>query len=237
MLPKITVLMSVYNGEKYLRESIDSILNQTFIDFEFLIINDGSTDSTRDIILSYVDPRITLIDNEENIGLSKSLNRVIQQARGEYIARQDGDDVSHPMRLENQYNFICKEDCDVVFCRYDYLDWNGKQLSWISPFFTNENLFNALIALNDPIAHGSVMMKKDSIIKAGGYNERFLFSQDYELWLRLLSMGKQISCVDYIGYYQRLLPHLNKAKKRAQRRYTNMAIHRYKNGKNFLKLK
>ena len=233
MLPEITVLMSVYNEEEYLREAIDSILDQTFLNYEFLIINDGSTDSSRDIILSYADPRITLIDNEENMGLSKSLNRGIKQVKSEFIARQDADDISHPMRLEYEYNFIRKGNYDAVFCRYNYLDKNGKQLSWISPFSTNENLIDVLIALKDPIAHGSVMMKKDSITGAGSYNERFLLSQDYELWLRLLSMGKQISCIDYIGYYQRLRPQLNKTKKRAQRKYTSMVISRYMHGNKF----
>ena len=106
MTPEVTVLMSVFNGEKYLRESIDSILNQTFSDFEFLIINDGSTDSSRKIILSYDDSRIILVDNNENSGLSKSLNIGIHRGQGEYIARQDADDVSHPKRLEKELQFL-----------------------------------------------------------------------------------------------------------------------------------
>ena len=97
-MPKVTVLMSVYNSEKFLRESINSILEQTFKDFEFLIINDGSTDSSREIILSYNDPRITLFDNKNNIGLTKSLNKGLDLAKGEYIARQDADDISLPVQ-------------------------------------------------------------------------------------------------------------------------------------------
>ena len=104
--PKVTVLMSVYNGEKYLQEAIDSILEQTFKDFEFLIINDGSTDKTGEILESYHDLRIKIINNEKNIGLTKSLNKGLKLARGEYIARQDADDISMPERLEKEVEFL-----------------------------------------------------------------------------------------------------------------------------------
>jgi len=104
--PKISVIMSVYNGEKYLREAIESILNQTFRDFEFIIINDGSTDKTSEILSSYNDPRIVIINNKRNIGLTKSLNKGLKMVKGEYIARQDADDVSLPERLERMVNFL-----------------------------------------------------------------------------------------------------------------------------------
>ena len=103
--PKISVVMAVYNGEKYLREAIDSILNQTFKDFEFIIVNDGSTDRTREILESFIDPRIVLI-HQEHMGLTKSLNRGIALAKGKYIARQDADDISMAERLEKQFNFL-----------------------------------------------------------------------------------------------------------------------------------
>ena len=104
--PKVTVLMSVYNGERYLHESIESILNQTFKDFGFLIINDGSTDNTPKILKSYKDQRIKIISNKNNLGLTKSLNKGIKLAKGEYIARQDVDDVSLSERLEKQVKFL-----------------------------------------------------------------------------------------------------------------------------------
>ena len=104
--PKVAVLMSVYNGEKYLREAINSILSQTFNDFEFLIINDGSTDGTADILKSYTDSRIKIINNEKNIGLTKSLNKGLKIAKGEYIARQDADDISMPERLKEEVAFL-----------------------------------------------------------------------------------------------------------------------------------
>ena len=98
--PKVSVLMSVYNGERYLREAVESILNQTFTDFEFIIIDDGSTDSSRAILASFDDPRIVLLQNETNIGLTRSLNEGLSLARGKYIARQDADDASLLERLE-----------------------------------------------------------------------------------------------------------------------------------------
>ena len=227
MSPEVTVLMSVYNGERYLRESIESILNQTFSDFEFLIINDGSTDSSREIILSYDDPRIILVDNEENMGLAKSLNIGIHRARGVYIARQDADDVSHPSRLKIQYDYMETNNCDVTCCRYQYMDKRGKRLLLVSEMFSAQSLTRRLIDLKDPIAHGSVLMKKKSLIEAGRYNESFEFSQDYELWLRLLSMDKRIECIDYVCYYHRLLPKTNKIKISAQRRYASMVADYY----------
>jgi glycosyltransferase involved in cell wall biosynthesis len=104
--PKVTVLMSVYNGEEHLREAIDSILNQTYKNFEFLIIDDGSTDGSVNIIRSYLDPRIRLIKNKKNIGITRSLNKGLKLARGEYIARMDDDDIAFPERLEKQVRFL-----------------------------------------------------------------------------------------------------------------------------------
>ncbi|MCI0471302.1 MAG: glycosyltransferase, partial [Candidatus Aminicenantes bacterium] len=102
----ITVLMSVFNNAAYLREAIDSILNQTYTDFEFLIIDDASTDSSKEIISHYHDTRIRLIENKRNIGLTKSLNKGLHKAKGEYIARMDADDISLPDRLAVQYAFL-----------------------------------------------------------------------------------------------------------------------------------
>ena len=103
---RVTVLMPVYNAELFLSEAIESILRQTWSDFEYLIINDGSTDNSRKIISSFRDPRIRLVDNPSNLGLTKSLNKGLELAEGEYIARQDADDISHPKRLERQVQFL-----------------------------------------------------------------------------------------------------------------------------------
>lgn len=183
--PKVTVLMSVYNGEKYLNESIDSMLGQTFKDFEFLIINDGSTDKTAEILKSYNDPRIRIINNEKNIGLTKSLNKGLRLTRGEYIARQDADDISMPERLEKEVEFLeMHQDYAVVGTFTKIINENSEILSFlerpiedlkIKEFFKKDNC----------IVHGSSMIRKACLLDVGFYNELMIRSQDYELWLRL----------------------------------------------------
>ena len=107
--PKISVLMPVYNCEKFLKKAIDSILNQTFDNFEYIIINDGSTDNTLNIIKSYKDKRIKIINNSKNLGISRSLNKGIRQAKGEYIARHDSDDISDLNRFKLQLEYLGKK--------------------------------------------------------------------------------------------------------------------------------
>jgi glycosyltransferase involved in cell wall biosynthesis len=115
MSAKITVLMPVYNAEQFLREAIDSMLNQSFRDFEFLIMDDGSTDSSISIIQQYQDPRIRLIRNEKNLGISPTLNKGIELASSDLIARMDADDISYPDRLQKQYDYMMAHpDCALL---------------------------------------------------------------------------------------------------------------------------
>jgi len=104
--PKISVLMSVYNGEPYLQEAVDSILKQTYQDFEFIIVDDGSTDNSREVLAGFDDPRIVRLDNPANLGLPSSLNRGLELCRGEFIARQDQDDISLSARLAQQLRYL-----------------------------------------------------------------------------------------------------------------------------------
>lgn len=183
--PKVTVLMSVYNGEIYLHDAIDSILNQTFTDFEFLIINDCSTDRTAEILQSYNDPRIKIINNEKNIGLTKSLNKGLKIARGEYIARQDADDVSAPDRLKKEIDFlrahrdyavvgtfvkVLNEDSEVILLPVSLIEDAP-----IRDFFKRSNC----------LTHGSTMLRKKCLLDVGFYDESIARAQDYDLWLRL----------------------------------------------------
>jgi glycosyltransferase involved in cell wall biosynthesis len=186
--PKISVLLSVYNGEKYLREAIESILNQTFTDFEFIIVNDGSTDNALEIIKSYDDERIRIINNEQNIGLTKSLNKALKQARGEYIARQDADDISLPNRFEEEMKYLDEHPETALLGTSVYLidkfgEIIGKHIVLAKPSkkdLLKGNQFN----------HGSTIFKKEIIDKVGGYNELIRYSQDYELWLRIAKQYK-----------------------------------------------
>lgn len=180
--PKISVIMSVYNGERYLREAIESILSQTFTDFEFIIVNDGSTDNSLEIIQSYHDDRIRVINNEINCGLTKSLNKAIREARGEYIARQDADDISLPNRFEEQIKHLEEHPQVALLGTSIYrIDSGGKILrKTVAMVNPGKSLFR-----QNQFNHGSTMFKREAVNRLGGYNELFRYSQDYELWLRL----------------------------------------------------
>lgn len=183
--------MSVYNGEKYLKESIESILNQTYTDFEFIIINDASTDNTATILKQYNDKRIIIIENPENIGLTKSLNKGIQIAKGKYIARMDADDISLPERLEKEVRFM-EEHPEIEILGTDYyeIDTNRKRLiSKVNIPETDEQIRKVLFKYN-PFIHSSLMIRRDILNVIGYYDERFKASQDYDLILRILAKYK-----------------------------------------------
>lgn len=185
--PPITVLMTVYNNGKYLHQAIQSILAQTFGDFEFLIIDDASQDNFVEIIKSFDDQRIHLLVQEKNCGQTASLNKGLQLAKGRYIARIDADDVASPERLEKQYEFVGASgpDFGVVGTRFTFIDAKG------DPIFTprlaggaSDILWHLLFT--SPVAHPSVLMDKEAVLKAGGYDGSFRYVQDQILWTRLL---------------------------------------------------
>lgn len=176
--------MSVYNGEEYLAEAIESILNQTYVDFEFIIINDGSTDAAAEIIHSYDDPRIRSRE-QSNIGLTPSLNRGIALARGEYMARMDDDDLSLPERLARQVAFLgAHPEVGVLGTSCRIVDeLNDREWEHQVPV-SDEELRRHLVRGN-PFVHTSVMVRMSALEAVGGYDEAFPYSQDYELWVRL----------------------------------------------------
>ncbi|MDD3363438.1 MAG: glycosyltransferase family 2 protein [Syntrophomonas sp.] len=180
---KISVVMSVYNGELYLAEAIESILNQTFTNFEFIIINDGSTDSSRAIIESYIDPRIKLLNNDCNQGLAQSLNKGISTARGKYIARMDADDISLPARLEKQVAFM-EENAEIGVCG-TWVKIFGINPEWVRELETDPETMRCNFIFEHQIVHPSVIMRKDLLLKHQlFYNPVYKKAQDYELWCR-----------------------------------------------------
>jgi glycosyltransferase involved in cell wall biosynthesis len=180
--PKISVIMSVYNGERYLKEAIESILGQTFTDFEFIIVDDASTDSSPEIMRSYSDTRIRIIKNRTNIGLTRSLNMALEQAHGELVARQDDDDISLPERFAKQIRYFMEHPETAVLGTSIYIiDENGgKQGKRILSEDPSINNFQG-----GWFAHGSVMFQSQIVRRLGGYNELFRYSQDFDLWLRI----------------------------------------------------
>lgn len=189
--PKVSVLMSVYNAERYLKDSIESILNQTFNSFEFIIINDGSSDSSLDIINHYksTDDRIVLIDRE-NKGLIRSLNEGIGISRGEYIARMDADDISLDTRLEKQYRFM-RENSEVGVCGTGTINFGEgiKKSKWFPS--SNDKQLKAELLFSSCFAHPSVMIRKSLLVDNNiFYEEEFKHAEDFRLWTVLSDYTK-----------------------------------------------
>ncbi|OGM89308.1 hypothetical protein A2108_00695 [Candidatus Wolfebacteria bacterium GWA1_42_9] len=182
---KLSVVMSVYNGERFLREALESILSQTFADFEFIIINDGSKDGSLGIIKKHPDPRMKVI-SRENRGLIYSLNEGIGSAQGEYIARMDADDISLPNRLEEQVRFL-DDHPDVWLCGSwaELIDEKGEKQGELKTPIGVRNVKKSFFWHN-PFIHPSVIFRKKAVRELGGYNPKFRHVEDYELWSRLM---------------------------------------------------
>lgn len=203
--PLVSVLMPVFNGKEFLREAIDSILAQTETKFEFLIIDDGSTDGSAEIIdnAALNDRRIRVV-RRENRGLIASLNEGLQLARGRYIARMDADDISLPNRFEQQIGLMSKESADLCGCHYLVVDRSGKIVSCsIQP--TSPEMFPVWLCCGTPFAHGSAMIRTDFLRKHGlGYGtEGFAADEDYALWTTCFNLGAKFANVDNVLFKYR----------------------------------
>jgi hypothetical protein len=183
--PVVSVLMSVHNGRPFLREAIESILAQTFTDLEFLIVNDGSTDGTEEIISSYRDPRIRLIRHASRRGLTRSLNQGLRSAAGRYIARQDSDDVSEPDRLARQVAYMeANPDIGLLGTWYREIDENGSVLAEQRLPCADTDLRWALL-FYCPFIHSAAMFRSEVRAAAGLYDEAYVYAQDHDYWLRI----------------------------------------------------
>ena len=190
LYPLVTVLMSTYNNEKTVSRAIDSILNQTFTDYEFLIINDASKDRTERVIKRFSDSRIRIISNKKNLGLTRSLNKGLKEAKGKYLARIDADDISLPKRLEKQVNFLQNNpDFILIGTSFNIINKKGKIIKKVEFNLNPEELYYDLIFQN-MFAHSSVLFKLEDVIKLGEYSERLKYAQDYDLWCKLSKIGK-----------------------------------------------
>ena len=178
--------MPVFNGERFLREAIDSILSQTFSDFEFIIINDGSTDGTASILDSYVgsDPRVQVY-HQQNKGVIESRNRACGLARGKYIAQMDADDVAVRDRLQWQIEFMERHaEIGVVGGAVELIDSTGRALHCMRYPVENEEIKRALL-LHNTLASPAVVIRKEAVLSVGGYRRPFHRAEDYDLWLRI----------------------------------------------------
>ncbi len=192
--PTISVIMSVYNGEEFLKETMDSILRQTFKDFELIVIDDCSTDNSLNILQDYQksDKRIKILHNEKNMRLQASLNRGIDAACGEFIARVDADDIMRFDRLEKQYKFMKKHSHLLMSaCKfYWYIDGKIVTNPMIQRLDSNSN--DARFLFSNPICHPCVIMKTE-VAKEMKYNTEFTCSEDLELWTRMVLDRKKIA--------------------------------------------
>lgn len=203
--PAVSVAMSVYNCERFLAPAIESVLAQSFTDFEFLILNDGSSDGSAAIIDSYAaqDSRIRPI-HRANKGLIVSLNQLLAEARAPLIARMDGDDISKPERFAQQIAFLNEHpDHGVLGTWTEDMDEDGNPYHMTGADHpTTDAEFQAIVAERSPLCHPSVMMRRDLALAAGGYHAAFKHCEDYDLWLRLASRTKICSIPERLVRYR-----------------------------------
>ena len=210
--PLLSVLMPVYNGRDYLRPAIDSILAQTFRDFELIIVNDGSSDDTQSIIEEYKDPRIVCVV-QKNQGVARSLNNGLDLVRGKYVRRHDADDISTPDSFRIQVDFMESHPEYVMVCNQEAFMTASGKIAWKyrvpnSKFFQGKDLvdldlshFN--INSSSPVVHGTACFRTEEVIRIGKYRTEFTVSEDNDLWLRLLEKYK-IAVLNQCTYFMRL---------------------------------
>ena len=199
-MPRVSVLMSAYNSEQYIAEAIESILNQTFTDFEFIIINDGSTDDTADVIRKYAkqDKRIKFIDNKKNSGLISVLNQGLDICTGEYIARMDSDDIATPARFATQVEYLDKHnDVGVLGTAIQLFGADNKVRKY------KENITFLDVAYFSPVAHPTVMIRRDVLERHNlRYNPEHFAAEDYGLWAEMVKVTKIHNLPDVLLKYR-----------------------------------
>lgn len=204
-IPRVSVVMAVFNGEQYLSQAVESILNQTFVDFEFIVIDDGSTDNTSAILENFDDPRLVNLHNQQNEGLPASLNRGLSVAKGEYIARQDADDVSMPERFAQQVAYLDSHPkVGLLGCWATIIDGEGKKISISKKPLSNEEIKSRLHR-SSCLVHGSVMFRRTCGEQAGFYRPIFRRAQDRDLWSRMTKVC-EINNLSEILYNWRFNP-------------------------------
>jgi glycosyltransferase involved in cell wall biosynthesis len=205
--PKISVVMTVFNGERFIGRAIDSILNQTMKDFEFIIVDNASTDRTKEIVSAYSDSRIIFIKNTTNLGQTKALNIGIKISKGEFIARMDADDISLPERLQIQYTHMMKNDSLAVLGSWFLeIDEKGKTIRKFTlptnPLEIKCFLLGSSNLSYQCVPHPIVLMRKKALFEVGLYSEDYL-AQDYDLWVRL-SRRHPIANLDKVLFKYRI---------------------------------
>jgi glycosyltransferase EpsE len=218
--PLVSILISTYNDEISVVNAVRSVQNQTYKNLEIIVLDDGSTDDTYKLVKSITDndSRVKLLKNEENIGLTKSLNILIKESTGEIIARQDADDISLPQRIRTQINFIQKYKLDFCSSRAVTMKSNRKipSLSFYLPK-------KFIIKLKNPFIHGTLMIKKDVLLKVGNYDENYYYSQDYKLMIKLINEGFKFKVLKKPLYVLNTENNISTLNSSEQQKYANDA--------------
>jgi glycosyltransferase involved in cell wall biosynthesis len=213
--PAVTVLMPLFNGEQYLREAIESILGQTFSEFELLVLDDGSTDAGPRIANGYRDPRIRLLSNDENLGIAATLNRGIGLARGRYIARMDCDDVSLPDRLLKQFDFM-EGNPNVGVCGSRVRRIGAKRGLW--KVKAGDAAIKSRLLFENAMAHPSVMIRKSVLDEKGlRYDTSLRCAQDYAFWVEIARHSRLANLEQVLVLYRVHAGQISEAKKAEQR--------------------
>jgi glycosyltransferase involved in cell wall biosynthesis len=184
----VTILLATYNGEKFISKSIDSILNQTFKDFELLIGFNGTTDNSKEIVSKYDDPRIRVFDYGDDKGKSKTLNKLLIESKYDWIAIQDDDDVWVETKLEKQMNYI--QTNDIIGTLIHYINIDGNIIGSPSLSTNNEDIKKNSFSGENQVANTSTIFKKSDALEIGGWREGIDGIEDYDFWLRLMRNNK-----------------------------------------------
>tara|TARA_B100001287_G_scaffold243234_1_gene219167 strand:+ start:5156 stop:5842 length:687 start_codon:yes stop_codon:yes gene_type:complete len=209
--PLISVLLSVYNDDENIKKSIDSILSQSYKNIELLVIDDGSTDKTYEILNGIKDSRLKIFRNKDNLGLTKCLNILIKKSQGQILARQDSDDISLPTRLEVQYNTLHKFELDACTTRA-FIKNTKKSI----PRFSHLLPVNLVIKYKNPFIHGTLMVRKNTVLNIGMYDENIKYAQDYKLFLELLKKNYKIKILKSKLYVLNMENNISTLKKEEQ---------------------
>lgn len=198
--PLVSIILSIFNDEKFIKQSVNCLLRQNYKNIEIIIINDGSTDNTQKILEVFEKKykNIFLINNKKNIGLTKSLNIGIKRSKGKYIARQDCDDISYTKRISEQVN-VLEKDKEIAMCGTQRIILDKRASKTYRDYLPLEYYqIRKKALLSNPFFHSSVMVRKSIFRKVGAYNEKFKYVQDLELWSRIIFRYKTVNLKDIL---------------------------------------
>ncbi len=225
-MAQVSVLLNVYNEEKYLAQCIESVLNQTLKEFELVVVNDGSTDRTLEIVRHYMgqDRRIVLVNLETNVGRAGAINIALEHARGELIAKLDGDDFFYPNKLRKQVDYLERHrDCFLVASGVDMVDENSRRMLTVKPLKTSKAIADRLLMKNT-LFHSTILFRNAGI----KYREKFLYAQDYDLYLQILARGERIDALqDVLAGYRVQTASVSFTRMGHQKLLANMAREMY----------